>query len=75
MDFIYSDLGYRSILRSDDTHILNNKTKVNEFTLINVQSIQEITKKTHSDSKKEGLVSLDTETIIKKKIVGKKGKR
>ncbi len=72
MYFVYSDLGYRSILRQDRANIEIEKKKAKDYVLVDVESITlPASKEVKGGS---GLVKTDSyETYAEKKITGKKG--
>lgn len=71
IDFIYDDLGYRAFLRSGDSDRI--KTDVKSFKLKKVKTLKELM--LESRSTKSGLVSVSEtiETLVQKRITGKKG--
>lgn len=71
MKFVYSDLGYRSYLRTDNANNLSKKIIIKKYQVVDIKNTFEITS-TRSYTRK-GLIIEKPETIVQKKITGKKG--
>lgn len=70
MNFIYSDLGYKNELRKVDFSNLN-VNEVKKFKLVVVKNISELIPQ--SIYSNNGLVDEKIESVIERKIIGKKG--
>ncbi len=71
MKFIYNDLGYRSYLRDKEIQSVSDIINVNDYKLIDIKSIKE--KQTSKKISRTGLIVEKPESIIQKKVTGKRG--
>ena len=71
MKFVYSDLGYRSYLRTDNANNLSEKIVAKKYQLVDINDTSKISN-TRSCTR-SGLIIEKPETSQQKKITGKKG--
>lgn len=72
MHFIYSDLGYRSILRDDSAKVEVKKKEIKDYVLVDVLSIK-LPELKESKTKSSLVKTESYESYTEKKITGKKG--
>lgn len=74
MDFIYSDLGYHSILRSNENISPISSTAEDTYQLKDITDLAELAPK-EASSNAHGLVSINPLSYEQKRITGKKGEQ
>lgn len=73
MKFVFNELGYRPILRTNDANKLNSPVSGKTYSLVDVEHLEDIVPNRPSSSTRTGLVSEKPESVAQKKITGKKG--
>ena len=72
MRFVYNPMGYRSVLRAEEAAKLNSDIETKIYSLVDVERLENGVF-FHSDDEKTGLVVEKPESVVQKKITGKRG--
>lgn len=72
MQFVYNDMGYRPVLRTAEAHELVKEIRPKSYSLVDVKSLEDILSPS-SSSTRSGLVNEKPESVVQKKLTGKKG--
>lgn len=72
MKFVYNSMGYRSALRNEDAFELTRDINPKAYSLVDIHSLEELIPNSTS-SNRSGLVNEKPESVVQKKLTGKKG--
>ena len=72
MRFVYNIMGYRSVLRAEEALKLSTSIETKAYSLIDIERLEDVVSVRSNDGK-TGLVIEKPESVVQKKITGKKG--
>ena len=73
MKFVFSEYGYRFILRTEEANYLNTHINAGNYILVDIKHLEDIAPEQLSTVVGAGVVTEKPESVAQKKITGKKG--